>query len=143
VLRVCRSSLDVAELQRQVLAALRRMMTVDAAFFATADPETLLFTGAHSEDPLIALAPLFLDNELSGYDVNTFPELVRVPGHVRSLDTATRSAWDTSPRYRDIMRPVGLGDELRAALVVGGHCWGYLCLHREDGAFGFTAAELT
>jgi DNA-binding CsgD family transcriptional regulator len=141
VLRVCRSSLDVAELQRQVLAALRRVMTVDAAFFATADPETLLFTGAHSEDPLIAMTPLFLDNELSGHDVNTFPELVRAPGHVRSLDTATRSAWGESPRYRDIMRPAGLGDELRAALVVGGHCWGYLCLHREDGALGFTAAE--
>jgi DNA-binding CsgD family transcriptional regulator len=141
VLRVCRSGLDVTELQRQVLAALRRVMTIDAAFFATADPETLLFTGAHSEDPLIATAPLFLDNELSGHDVNTFPELVRAPGHVRSLDTATRSAWGESARYRDIMRPVGLGDELRAALVVGGHCWGYLCLHREDGALGFTAAE--
>jgi len=141
VLRVCRSGLDVTELQRQVLAALRGVMTIDAAFFATADPETLLFTGAHSEDPLIAMTPLFLDNELSGHDVNTFPELVRAPGHVRSLDTATRSAWDASARYRDIMRPVGLGDELRAALVVGGHCWGYLCLHREDGALGFTAAE--
>ena len=141
VLRVCRSGLDVTELQRQVLAALRRGMTIDAAFFATADPETLLFTGAHSEDPLIAMTPLFLDNELSRRDVNTFPELVRAPGHVRSLDTATRSAWGESPRYRDIMRPIGLGDELRAALVVGGHCWGYLCLHREDGALGFTAAE--
>jgi DNA-binding CsgD family transcriptional regulator len=141
VLRVCRSSLDVTELQRQVLAALRQVVTIDAAFFATADPETLLFTGAHSEDPLIAMTPLFLDNELSGHDVNTFPELVRAPGHVRSLDTATRGARGESPRYRDIMRPAGLGDELRAALVVGGHCWGYLCLHREDGALGFTAAE--
>jgi DNA-binding CsgD family transcriptional regulator len=141
VLRVCRSGLDVTELQRQVLAALRRVMTIDAAFFATADPETLLFTGAHSEDPLVAMTPLFLDNELSGHDVNTFPELVRAPGHVRSLDTATRSAWGASPRYRDIMRPVGLGDELRAALVVGGHCWGYLCLHREDGELGFTSGE--
>ena len=139
VLRVCRSGLDVTELQRQVLATLRRVMTIDAAFFAT--PETLLFTGAHSEDPLIAMTPLFLDNELSGHDVNTFPELVRAPGHVRSLDTATRSAWGESPRYRDIMRPAGLGDELRAALVVGGNCWGYLCLHREDGALGFSAAE--
>ncbi len=123
------------------MAALRRAMTIDAAFFATADPETLLFTGAHSEDPLIAMAPMFLDNELSGHDVNTFPELVRAPGHVRSLDTATHSTWGESARYRDIMRPFGLGDELRAALVVGGHCWGYLCLHREDGALGFTAAE--
>ena len=59
VLRVCRSGLDVTELQRQVLAALRAAMTIDAAFFATADPETLLFTGAHSEDPLIAMARCF------------------------------------------------------------------------------------
>ena len=141
VLRICRSGLDVTELQPQVMAALRRAMTIDAAFFATADPETLLFTGAHSEDPLITMAPMFLDNELSGHDVNTFPELVRAPGHVRSLDNATHSTWGESARYRDIMRPFGLGDELRAALVVGGHCWGYLCLHREDGALGFTAAE--
>jgi len=87
------------------------------------------------------MAPMFLDNELGGADVNTFTELVRAPGHVRSLDTATRGEWMASARYRDIMRPVGLGDELRAVLVVGGHCWGYLCLHREDGALGFTSAE--
>ena len=141
VLRVCRSGLDVAEVQRQVLAALRSAMTIDAAAFGTTDPETLMFTGVHNEDPLTAMSQMFIDNELDGTDVNTFTELARSPGHVRSLDTATRSDWMTSPRYRDIMRPVGLGDELRAALVVGGHCWGYMCLHREDGAVGFTAAE--
>lgn len=141
VLRACRSGLDVGELQGEVLAALRGVMTIDAAFFATADPETLLFTGFHSEDPLVAMAPMFLDNELGGRDVNTFTELVRAPGHVRSLDTATRNERVTSARYRDIMGPAGLGDELRAALVVGGHCWGYLCLHREDGALGFSTAE--
>ena len=141
VLRVCRSGLDVAEVQRQVLAALRSAMTIDAAAFGTTDPETLMFTGVHNEDPLAAMSQMFIDNELDGTDVNTFTELAHSPGHVRSLDTATRSDWMTSPRYRDIMRPVGLGDELRAALVVGGHCWGYMCLHREDGALGFTAAE--
>jgi DNA-binding CsgD family transcriptional regulator len=141
MLRVCRSGLDITELQRQVLSTLRTAITIDAAYFATADPESLLITGAVSEDPLIALAPLFLDNELTGRDVNGFNELVRTPGHVRSLDTATRSEWTASPRYRDIMRPNGLGDELRAALVVGGHCWGYMCLHRLDGGLGFTDTD--
>jgi DNA-binding CsgD family transcriptional regulator len=141
VIRVCRSGLEVDELQRQVLAALRRAISIDAAFFATADPETLLFTGALSEEPLAAMAPRFLDNELGGQDVNTFSDLVRSPGHVRLLDTATRAERMASARYRDIMRPVGLGDELRAALVTDGHCWGYLCLHREDGELGFTSGE--
>jgi DNA-binding CsgD family transcriptional regulator len=39
------------------------------------------------------------------------------------------------------MRPLGLGDELRAALRTGPDCWGYLCLHRADSEFGFTDAE--
>ena len=39
------------------------------------------------------------------------------------------------------MAPAGLGDELRAALRVGGACWGVLCLHRELSPTGFTQAE--
>jgi GAF domain-containing protein len=57
------------------------------------------------------------------------------------LDNATGHDRFASPRYRDIMRPLGLGDELRAALVVDGRCWGYLCLHRQDGRLGFTVEE--
>jgi DNA-binding CsgD family transcriptional regulator len=141
VVRHCRAGLDVAELQRRVLRSLRRAVPVDAAFFGTADPETLLFTGSYQEDPLGPAASAFLTNELGGGDVNTFVGLVTAPGHVSSLDVATRRDRYASPRYRDIMRPLGLGDELRAALVVGAQCWGYLCLHREDGGLGFTAAE--
>jgi DNA-binding CsgD family transcriptional regulator len=40
---------------------------------------------------------------------------------------------EASPRYRDIFRPLGFGDELRAVFRVGGACWGYMCLHREAG----------
>lgn len=116
-------------------------MPVDAAFIATADPETLLFTGMYVEEPLNAAASLFLDNEFSGRDVNRFAELATSTQHVRSLDAATRADRAGSGRYRDIMRPLGLGDELRAALIVDAECWGYLCLHRTDHPIGFTAAE--
>lgn len=117
------------------------MLTVDAAFFATADPETLLVTGAYAEEPLAAASSLFLDNEFARSDVNKFAGLASSKRHVASLDGATHRDRPSSDRYRDIMGPLGLGDELRAALVVGGKCWGYLCLHREDQALGFTASE--
>ncbi len=39
------------------------------------------------------------------------------------------------------MAPLGLGDELRAAFRAGGACWGFLCVHREDGPHGFTPGE--
>jgi len=38
--RQCHSELDADGLQRQLLRSLRRRLPVDAAFFATADPET-------------------------------------------------------------------------------------------------------
>jgi DNA-binding CsgD family transcriptional regulator len=34
-----------------------------------------------------------------------------------------------------------LGDELRAALMVGSKCWGFMCLHRELSSPNFSPAE--
>ena len=141
LVRLCHSGLELPALRTGVLRSLRRLMPVDAAFFATADPETLLFTSAYSEEPLAAATPLFLDNEFRDADVNKFTELATASTHVSSLDAATRGDRWSSGRYRDIMRPAGLGDELRAALTTGQDCWGYLCLHRTDHPLGFTAAE--
>jgi DNA-binding CsgD family transcriptional regulator len=141
LVRVCHGGLAGEDLRRAVLAGLRRLMPVDAAFYATADPDTLLFTGAWAEEPLAAAGPLFLENEFGRADVNKFAALATDTRHVSSLDAATRAERAASPRFREIMQPLGLGDELRAALVVDGQCWGYLCLHRGSGPLGFTADE--
>jgi DNA-binding CsgD family transcriptional regulator len=141
LVRLCQSGQDLPALRTGVLRALRRLMPVDAAFFATADPETLLFTSAYSEEPLAAATPLFLDNEFGAADVNRFTTLATAATHVSSLDAATRGDRWSSARYRDIMRPIGLGDELRIALTAGQDCWGYLCLHRTDHPLGFAPAE--
>ena len=141
VIRVCHRGLEVSPLRDAVLTSLRAVLTVDAAFVATADPETLLFTAAYGEPPLDEATAGFLDNEFGGRDVNRFASLAIGRRHVGWLDDATGNDRFASERYRDIMRPIGLGDELRAALVLDGRCWGYLCLHREDSRLGFTAAE--
>jgi DNA-binding CsgD family transcriptional regulator len=141
VVRHCHSGLDVTALQQQVLVSLRRLLSVDAAFFATADPETLLFTSAYADEPLAAVTPLFLANEFGADDVNKFASLAVSSSHVATLDAATRGDRGASVRARDIMQPLGLGDELRAALAIGSSCWGYLCLHREDHPRGFSASE--
>jgi DNA-binding CsgD family transcriptional regulator len=137
IVRLCSAGLDPDALRREVLPRLRRLIPVDAAFFATVDPATLLFTGAVADDPLASVAPQFLANELGAADVNRFAVLAGTPGHVRSLDEATGGERAASERFRELMAPLGLGDELRAALVVDGWCWGVLCLHRARAAAGF------
>jgi hypothetical protein len=118
------------------------MLDVDAIFFATADPATLLFSSMFQTDPLTVAADQFLDNELAEDDVNKFHSLASGSRHVSTLDWATRGDRTSSARYREIMAPLGLGDELRAALVTPSGCWGYLCLHRAGSRYGFTPAEV-
>src|SRR5579859_2857756 len=138
----CYTGLDAAGLGGEVLRRLRRMMSVDAAFFATVDPMTLLFTSASADEPLRAATPLFLENEFGRADVNKFAVLAESADPVASLDLATRGRRPASARYREIMGPLGLGDELRAALATKNGCWGVLCLHREDAAHGFDGTEI-
>ena len=53
LVRHCGDGLPNDALRIQLLSSLRRLMPVDAVFFATADPETLLFTEAYAEEPLV------------------------------------------------------------------------------------------
>ena len=138
----CYAGLDVADLRDEVLRRLRRIMSVDAAFFGTTDPATLLFTSAAADEPLGAATPLFLDNEYGRHDVNKFAALAESADPVGSLDRATRGHRPASARYREVMGPLGLGDELRAALIANRDCWGVLCLHREDASHGFDDREV-
>jgi DNA-binding CsgD family transcriptional regulator len=140
--RLSHDGLDVAEFRRESLRTLRSLVSVDAAFFATVDPATLLFTGALAEEPLVASTTVFLDNEFGRDDVNKFAQLATSTDSVGTLDHATHGDRATSARYREVLRPLGLGDELRVALVSGGRCWGVLCLHRADSQLGFDEEEI-
>jgi DNA-binding CsgD family transcriptional regulator len=142
LLRRCSSGLRGIAFQAEVVRSIHAMLPVDAVFLATADPGTLLLTGIYAEEPLVGVADQFLDNEFGQDDVLKFQSLATGARHVATLDSATRGDRSASSRYRNIMAPLGLGDELRAALVTPSGCWGYLCLHRAESPHGFTPAEV-
>jgi DNA-binding CsgD family transcriptional regulator len=138
----CYAGLASADLAGEVLRRLPGILPVAATFFATVDPTTLLFTSAVAQDPLGAATPLFLDNEFGHADVNKFAVLAGMADPISSLDRVTKGRRAESSRYREIMAPLGLGDELRAALIVRQRCWGVLCLHLEDAEAGFSEGDL-
>jgi DNA-binding CsgD family transcriptional regulator len=143
VVRACYSAGDRLDAVRgRFLHALSRVVPFDAAFMAGADPDSLLFTTVFADDALRTSAPRFLDNEFGAdADVNRFVDLARANDPVGSLDRATRGERGASARWREIMGPLGMGDELRVALRVDGSTWGFLCLHR-TGATSFTPGEM-
>jgi hypothetical protein len=71
----CYSGLDAVALRREVAALLKTLAGVDAAFVATVDPATLLFTSAISEEPLLESAAAFVANELDGVMSTGSPNL--------------------------------------------------------------------
>ena len=142
VARDCRSGLDADLLRAAVLPRLRRAVPIDALWWATADPLTLLFTRAHREGLPEESGSYFVENEFLHQDVNKWTDLARDPAGVSTLMLATSGDPAKSDRYRDIFAPLGLQDELRAVLRVRGASWGFLCLHREHARATFSSDEI-
>lgn len=137
----CHAGLDQVSLQQELVDRLARVLAVDAVFCAAVDPATLLFTSAVVKEIPPESTQRFLINEFLEEDVNKFTTLAHRRFPVDWLDHATGADRAASPRYREIMAPLGLGDELRAALRSGGECWGFVCLHREDSVRGFDETQ--
>lgn len=119
------------EFALQAARVLARVVPFDGVCVLTVDPATHLPTGEIVQNGLPAAATARLTEiELSGADVNTFAALARADRHAAGLSAATDGDLDRSRRHRELRRPHGLGDELRAALVDGGATWGALTLLR-------------
>jgi DNA-binding CsgD family transcriptional regulator len=143
IIRLSHAGLDSRALRLAVLGRLRTVIPIDAFWCATVDPATLLFTGSLIEGIPESVTPAFLANEFLHDDANKFARLAEGAPAVRSLHDATGGDLAASARYREILAPLGWGDELRAALRTGGNCWGVMCLHRERGTPAFSDAEAT
>jgi DNA-binding CsgD family transcriptional regulator len=141
IIRLCHAGLDSRTLRIEIMKRLRTVIPIDVSFFTTADPATLLFTGAVVDDMLMHATPQFLENEFLQTDVSKFAWMARSNTSVMNLVQATQGELERSQRYREILAPLSLGGELRAALITGGTCWGFMCLHREQSSPHFTLTE--
>ncbi len=131
IIAACHQGHPPERLKAEVLTRLQRVLPVDAVWWATSDPATLLFTQAFRQGLPDRSIPYFVGNEFLGHDVNRWTELAQDPGGVATLSGATNGDPQASARFRDLFQPLGLGDELRAVLRTGDACWGLMCLHRE------------
>ena len=134
--------LGAREFVLQAARILARAVPFDGVCVLTMDPTTHLPTGEIVQNGLPAAATARLTEiELSGADVNTFAALARADQHAAGLSATTDGDLDGSRRHRELRRPQGLGDELRAALVDDGTMWGALTLLRGHDRPDFASSE--
>ena len=142
IIRLCHSALDSRTLRSEVLKRLRTVIPFDYAYFSTTDPATQLSTSSVlTEEPPEWCMGIFLENEFLQEDFNKFRDMLRQHQPVGILSEATGQELPLSQRYREMLTPMAMEDELRAIFITDAACWGTLCLHLEKAKSGYTAAE--
>ncbi|MDT7619582.1 MAG: hypothetical protein QOF99_483 [Pseudonocardiales bacterium] len=144
IVRLVHRGLGVHEFTEAVTRILRRSVPFDGACLLTIDPATYLPTGEFVENGLSAAATVRLTEiELREPDFNKFTALAREHRPAASLSEATEGDLDQSRRQRELRRPGGFEDELRAVLSGATGTWAALTLLREARRPHFTPAEVS
>jgi DNA-binding CsgD family transcriptional regulator len=137
-------ALEVDVLRRRADAILREAVPYTVGAWATVDPGSLLFTSCVvcGAQPGPEFHQYVFENEWLHDDVNKFSTLAVDAGrHVAVLSQVTDGHPERSRRFRELLSPAGAGDELRAALVADGVCWGTLVACRMAGEPWFDAGD--
>jgi DNA-binding CsgD family transcriptional regulator len=142
LLRLCRARLDALTFRRRLRAELLRALPFTAYCVNTVDPESWVVTSSVGDGLPTQAARRLFELEERGDDFNQLAALARGPVHVASIGQATSGSPARSARMRELFLPRGWHDELRAALVVDGACWGYLHLFRSLREAAFTAEDV-
>lgn len=143
VVQFVHRGLALPDLARIVSGSLSRAVPFDGTCLLTVDPATLLPTGEIVENGLPPTAmPRLTEIELGEPDVNKFTALARAPVPAATLSEATGGDLDSSLRQREIRRPSGFADELRAVLTDATGSWGALTLLRETKRPNFTPTDV-
>lgn len=142
IIRLCHSALDSRTLRSELLQRLQPVIPFDYAYFSTTDPATQLGTSfVLVEEPPSWCMSVFLENEFLQEDFNKFNDMLRHRQTVGILSESAGSELHRSHRYREMLVPMRMEDELRAIFVTDASCWGTLCLHREKSKSRYTADE--
>ncbi|MGA9102540.1 helix-turn-helix transcriptional regulator, partial [Aeromicrobium sp.] len=129
----------VREFSMSAARIVSRAVPFDGVCVVTMDPATMLPTGEITENGLPGSANArMIEIELGGEDFNSFRTLRRSGDIAAGLSDATGGDLNRSVRHRELKRPHGFGDELRAALVGDSATWGGLALLRASGRAPFS-----
>ena len=136
------ADLPPIELWTRSDAVLRTLVPWDFSAWGQVDPATLLSTGC-----LVLGVPFDAAREAEVFalehdegEVNRLVDLVHRVPPAGGLHVDTAGEPQRSARYERLLRPLGVSDDLRVALVRDGFCWASLYAYRRSGAF--TAEEV-
>ncbi|TKJ84843.1 helix-turn-helix transcriptional regulator [Paenibacillus sp. CFBP13512] len=124
-----------------LLEELKPLLPFAGACCTNIDPYRLLSTGAVVAHNMESIHHQLLTYAYGQEGIHSYDNMTLSHTSVMTLHCATEGQPEQSSRYQDILQPAGFGDELRAALLYKGSCWGYLTLFRKQDQSLFSEQE--
>ncbi|MGQ0481495.1 MAG: LuxR C-terminal-related transcriptional regulator [Pseudonocardia sp.] len=131
------------EVLRQAAESLEAAVPADYWCGVLLDPSTLLDTGGlyTASFPAEVMPRLFEIEYVEQSNADNLRALTRRKEPVTLLSRTTGGDLDGDVYYRDILRPLGMADEMRVLLRQGPHTWGLLVWCR-GGSTGFAERDV-
>ena len=143
IVRFAHVGQDRHEYARAASQVLRRTVPFDAVTAVWFDPTTALPVDTWIDNSLTGSKGTNLaELDLQGAGLNNFWQLAASGKRAASLSQATGGNLDHSRRHRELLHPLGIGDELRAVSVGDSGMWGGIVMHRECGAPNFSGRDV-
>ena len=144
VKRLCHAGLDSQVLLREAIKSLRQAVSFDAHCASTTDPTSSLITYVITEEMGGEKeAAIFLERLYFEHDLDQLGRMARSRQRVALLSEAAGGRLDRYPRYRELLKPLGLAKEMRTAFAADGFLWGSMDLSRETGRAYFRPREVS
>lgn len=141
LIKLSLDGINSSDYRKSVVNLLKQAIPFDAACCTTVDPETLVSTGSVTDEEVERIHDCLFEYDYIREDYIPYRQLVKAADPTATLSQATGGILTKSERYRHVLSPAGFQDELRAALMHKGACWGYLTLFRRFGRPFFTEEE--
>lgn len=140
--RLSESSLDCESIRREAIGELQRLVGFDRWCWPLADPQTLLPGSSLAEHDFGPAVPRSLELEYSADDFAAKRVLARRRNSAGSLRGETEGDLARSPRWDEVMRPVGIGDVAAVACRDALGCWGWIEAYRDSADLPFEEQDL-
>jgi DNA-binding CsgD family transcriptional regulator len=128
---------------RTLCSRVAERVPAEMCFAVQLDPATLLDVGGYGKPgfPVEYLTRIFEIEHFTPDEPGGLRDLMAGPHTTRLLSRSMAGRIEASAYYQEILRPQGLGDELRVLLRDGPYLWGLLMVCRNRGDAAFTPAE--
>lgn len=131
------------ELFKRVSTLLTEVVPFSISGWFAADPETLLPSWpSRIENGVRGLCDGYWERECTVDDALLYRDLAVSARRAGGLQKELDGLVMRSTRYREVLAPHGIEDELRAVLRTGDSTWGVITLLRRDEASAFSADEV-